>query len=73
MLKVKGSSMIDAGIYDGDKIIVKKQNSANNGDIVVAFFNDSATVKRFFKKDNKIISSISIIPAPHIPRTNAWP
>jgi len=55
MLKVKGSSMIDAGIYDGDKIIVKKQNSANNGDIVVAFFNDSATVKRFFKKDNKII------------------
>ncbi len=55
MLKVKGSSMIDAGIFDGDKIIVKKQNTANNGDIVVAFFNDSATVKRFFKQKNKII------------------
>lgn len=55
MLKIKGSSMIEAGIYDGDKIIVKKQNSASNGDIIVAFYNDSATCKRFFKKDNKII------------------
>ncbi len=55
MLKIKGTSMIDAGIFDGDKIIVKKQNFAQNGDIVVAFYNDSATVKRFFKKDNKII------------------
>ena len=55
MLKVKGTSMIDAGIYDGDKIIVKKQNSADNGDIVVAYFNEEATVKRFFKRNNKII------------------
>ena len=55
MLKIKGSSMIEAGIFDGDKIIVKKQNSASNGDIVVAFYNDSATCKRFYKKDNKII------------------
>jgi len=55
MLKIKGSSMIEAGIYDGDKIIVKKQNSASNGDIIVAFYNDSATCKRFYKKDNKII------------------
>ena len=47
--------MIEAGIFDGDKIIVKKQNSASNGDIVVAFYNDSATCKRFYKKDNKII------------------
>lgn len=55
MLKIKGSSMIEAGIFDGDKIIVKKQNSATNGDIIVAFYNDSATCKRFFKRDNKII------------------
>lgn len=55
MLKVKGTSMIDAGIFDGDKIIVKKQSTASNGDIVVAYFNEEATVKRFFKKDNKII------------------
>ena len=55
MLKIKGSSMIEAGIFDGDKIIVKKQNSASNGDIVVAFYNDSATCKRFYKKENKII------------------
>ncbi len=55
MLKVKGSSMIEAGIFDGDKIIVKKQATANNGDIVVAYFNESATVKRFFKRNNKII------------------
>ena len=55
VLKVKGQSMIDAGIYDGDKIIVKQQNNADNGDIVVALIDDSATVKRFFKKGNKII------------------
>ena len=55
MLKVKGTSMIDTGIFDGDKIIVKKQNTADNGDIVVAYFNEEATVKRFFKKNNKII------------------
>lgn len=55
MLKVKGDSMINAGIFDGDKIIVKKQETASNGDIVVALIDDSATVKRFYKKDNKII------------------
>jgi repressor LexA len=47
--------MINAGIFDGDKIIVKKQETASNGDIVVALIDDSATVKRFYKKDNKII------------------
>ncbi len=55
MLKVKGESMIKAGIFDGDKIIVKRQESATNGDIVVALIDDSATVKRFYKRGDKII------------------
>ena len=55
MLKVKGDSMINAGIFNGDKIVVKKQEYANNGDIVVALIDDSATIKRFYKKNNKII------------------
>lgn len=55
MLRIFGDSMIEAGIYDGDKIIVKRQNTADNGEIVVALIEDSATVKRFFKRENKII------------------
>lgn len=55
MLRVQGDSMIEAGIFDGDKIIVKQQNTADNGDIVVALIEDSSTVKRFFKRDGKII------------------
>lgn len=55
MLTVKGSSMINIGMYEGDKIIVKKQPVAENGDIVVALVDDSATVKRFFKRDGKFI------------------
>ncbi len=59
MLRVKGDSMIDAGIYEGDKIVVKKQETAEDGDIVVALFddgvNEGATVKRFFKRNDKII------------------
>lgn len=54
-LKVQGESMINAGIFDGDIIIVNQQNTANNGDIVVALIDDSATVKRFFKRDGKIV------------------
>lgn len=50
MLQVKGESMINAGIFDGDKVIVSVQNTANNGDIVVALLDDSATVKRFYKE-----------------------
>lgn len=50
MLKVKGESMINAGILDGDQIIVKQQNTANNGDMVVALIDDSATVKTFYKE-----------------------
>lgn len=51
MLHVKGESMINAGIYDGDKIIVSEQNTARNGEIVVALVDDSATVKRFYKEN----------------------
>ena len=55
MLKVKGDSMINAGILDGDKIVVKQQETAENGEIVVALLDDSATVKRFYKKENYYI------------------
>ncbi|QGT99418.1 SOS-response repressor and protease LexA [Candidatus Syntrophocurvum alkaliphilum] len=54
ILKVKGESMIDAGILDGDYLIVKQQNTATNGEIVVAMLNEEATVKRYFKRDNYI-------------------
>ncbi|KGP76595.1 LexA family transcriptional regulator [Desulfosporosinus sp. Tol-M] len=50
MLKVQGESMIDAGIFDGDFIVVRQQNVARNGEIVVALIEDEATVKRFFKE-----------------------
>ena len=50
MLRVKGESMINVGIYDGDHIIVHKQNTARNGDLVVALVDDSATVKTFYKE-----------------------
>ena len=55
MLRVQGSSMIDAGIMDGDKIIVRKQPTAENGDIVVALVEDSATVKRLFRRGGKVV------------------
>ena len=55
MLRVQGRSMIDAGIMDGDKIVVRRQPTAENGEIVVALVEDSATVKRFFKKNGQII------------------
>lgn len=51
MLEVNGESMINVGIYDGDKILVRKQNTAQNGDIIVALVEDSATVKTFYKED----------------------
>ena len=55
MLNVKGNSMIKIGMFEGDKIIVRKQETAENGEIVVALVDDSATVKRFYKRDNKFI------------------
>ena len=55
MLAVKGTSMIDAGILDGDYVLVRSQNSARNGDIVVALIDEEeATVKRFFKEKEYI-------------------
>lgn len=50
-LRVVGESMINAGIYDGDIVIVHRTPVANNGDIVVAMIEDEATVKRFYKED----------------------
>ncbi|MEW9676148.1 transcriptional repressor LexA [Lentibacillus sp. L22] len=55
VLVIEGESMIEAGILDGDKVIVKQQNTAQNGDIVVAMTDeDEATVKRFFKEKDHI-------------------
>lgn len=51
ILKVKGDSMINAGIFDGDMIFVEQCNTARNGDIVVALVDDSATVKTFYKEN----------------------
>ena len=53
MLKIKGESMINAGIFDGDKIIVAKQSYAKNGDMVVALIEDEVTVKTFYKENNR--------------------
>ena len=54
MLHVKGESMINAGILDGDLIVVHQQNVAQNGQIVVALIDDSATVKRYFREKDFI-------------------
>ena len=54
MLKVSGSSMIEAGILDGDLAIIEKVNSAKNGDIVVALIDNEATIKRFFREKGHI-------------------
>jgi repressor LexA len=55
MLSVRGDSMIEAGIHDGDHVIVRQQSTANNGDIVVAMTeNDEATVKTFYKEKDHI-------------------
>lgn len=51
ILLVRGDSMIEAGIFDGDYIVVRKQPDAHNGEIVVAMIDDSATVKRFYKEN----------------------
>lgn len=54
MLKVKGESMINAGILDGDYILVEKCSTARNGDMVVALVDDSATVKTFYREADHI-------------------
>lgn len=54
MLEVQGESMINAGIFDGDYVLVKQQNNAENGDIIVALLDDEATIKRFFKEKDYV-------------------
>lgn len=54
ILYVRGDSMIDAGIYDGDMLVVRRQPTAKDRDIVVARIEDEATVKRFFREDGRI-------------------
>ena len=54
MLNVKGDSMINVGIFDGDNLLVARQNTARNGEIVVALIEDSATVKTFYKEAGHI-------------------
>ena len=57
MLRVQGTSMINAGIMDGDKIVVRRQPTAENGEIVVALVNEdeAATVKRFFRRNGNVV------------------
>lgn len=54
LLRVEGDSMIDAGIYDGDLVLVRQQESADNGDIVVALLGDEATVKSFYRENEAV-------------------
>ena len=56
LLRAKGNSMIEAGIESGDLVVVKKQNTAHDGDIIVALVNNETTLKRFYRdKKNKCI------------------
>ena len=54
ILKVAGDSMIEAGILDGDRVIVRQQSTAENGEIVVALIDDEATVKRFYREKRRV-------------------
>lgn len=54
ILKVKGESMVNAGIFDGDQVFVQSCNTAKNGDMIVALVDDSATVKTFYKEKDYI-------------------
>ena len=54
MLQIKGDSMINVGIFDGDWIVVEKKNTARNGEIIVALVDDSATCKTFYKENGHI-------------------
>jgi len=54
ILRVRGDSMVDAGILDGDFVVVRQQSTAANGEIVVAMLDDEATVKRFFREPDRI-------------------
>lgn len=70
-LRVRGDSMMNAGILDGDKVVVRPQSTAENGQIVVALLEDSATVKRFSRRDGHIWllpenPAYAPIPADHV-------
>jgi repressor LexA len=54
LLTIRGDSMIDAGIFNGDYVVVREQQTANNGDIVVALIGEEATVKTFYKEDGRV-------------------
>lgn len=54
ILRVRGESMIEAGILDGDYVVVRQQNTATNGEVVVAMIDEEATVKRFFKESDHV-------------------
>ncbi len=54
LLRIRGESMIEAGILPGDLVLVRQQNAADNGDIVVALIDNDATVKRFFKEKKRV-------------------
>lgn len=54
VLRVRGESMVNAGIFDGDYIVVKEQSDAHDGEIVVALIDDSATVKTFYREPGRI-------------------
>jgi repressor LexA len=54
MLEIDGESMINAGIEDGDYVIAQQQNTANNGEIVIALIDNRATVKRFYKREDYV-------------------
>lgn len=54
MLHIKGDSMVNAGILDGDSVVIKRQNTALNGEIVAALIDDSATIKTFYREDGHI-------------------
>lgn len=54
ILRIKGDSMIEAGILDGDFVVVRQQSTATNGDIVVAMLDEEATVKRFFREADRV-------------------
>lgn len=69
MLRVQGESMINAGIYDGDYILVRQQSTARDNDIIVALVNeDTATVKRFFKRRTAYVYSLKMTPWSHSTR-----
>lgn len=54
ILRIRGNSMIEAGILEGDHVVVRQQNTAEDGDIVVALLEDEATVKRFFRESDRV-------------------